>query len=532
MKNLLLENFSNEIYHFTNIVNAAGIMKQNAFFLSATKQGGTDYKLSKDGKLFYLSFTRNKNIDKSQYPVQMNAKLSNFRKFLVRFDIDGKLLNNNEKFEGNPVNYFQQKAEPLLTGNKRSTPYKKCLDFFRKQGLKTFGNNNDEFNIEDLKNLINAKSTEEDRLFSNETKFENLLFYTKSVDILFDETYIYQGDEDMSLPLRQKRYIKNIKSVVQYYSNLGEEWIEKIHFYTNKNDFNKESKSFETMGTINKFLQEKLEEFNNDSEEELSLDNSDIDFLKKSDKYILTDANVNLLAKIVYILAYNNDGIEAIKGKAVNMMNNCGLNGLKISIKNKATKIVENDIDLIECVINEFDMCKDEFETVINSEESNSFAEIKKLFDTIHTSFHPQKLIEIGLYTMYSNWLKKYKSAIDNKLNYLHNELVQNEDKLREFIMSNFRIFKDRFFEGVSINDKLVNSIFNNLIKFNGMSNLVGSLISYYKKQYYHYDEICYFKRTVIKYKNRSIKDIKNRKARYGDLAVLFGNANTANKEL
>ena len=67
-----------------------------------------------------------------------------------------------------------------------------------------------------------------------------------------------------------------------------------------------------------------------------------------------------------------------------------------------------------------------------------------------------------------------------------------------------------------------------------GKSILIDYFVKPYKNEKYHYDELCYFKRSVILYKNKLINQLRGdeRTNRFGDLSVLYNNADTANRKM
>lgn len=90
-KLLVKESLSSVVYHFCSIGKALQICESDVFKLQSVFSAISD-NLSKRGKMFYMSFTR-----------QYNGTLGYSRGKHVRITFDGDMLNQN--FNGKPVDY-------------------------------------------------------------------------------------------------------------------------------------------------------------------------------------------------------------------------------------------------------------------------------------------------------------------------------------------------------------------------------------------------------------------------------------------
>jgi len=117
-KEYLVEALSSQLYHGTNFKNAYHILKDDEFLLSPVVEGDAEYNINR-GKLYFMSFSRNKN---SYF---INGLLQNSTNPVFIFSIDGNKL--QRQFTGAPVQYFSDKHthneyEDRLMSNKSVIP--------------------------------------------------------------------------------------------------------------------------------------------------------------------------------------------------------------------------------------------------------------------------------------------------------------------------------------------------------------------------------------------------------------------------
>jgi len=89
----LNEALSPEVYHFTSIVNAISILKDNRFRLSSALVSSVEQKYVKNDRYFYLSTTRSK---------LGNYGANNY--VMIAFVLDGTKLNHT--YHGFPLEYY------------------------------------------------------------------------------------------------------------------------------------------------------------------------------------------------------------------------------------------------------------------------------------------------------------------------------------------------------------------------------------------------------------------------------------------
>jgi hypothetical protein len=94
----LFESVSRIVYHFTSIPNAAAILTDHRFRLTAAAGTSTERNLS-SGKQYYLSTTRSKVGDYT---------LHQFYKSGLVFELNGEWFNHH--YKGGPVDYWQNKG--------------------------------------------------------------------------------------------------------------------------------------------------------------------------------------------------------------------------------------------------------------------------------------------------------------------------------------------------------------------------------------------------------------------------------------
>lgn len=503
---MLNEALSKNLYHFTTIQGAYNIMRNNVIYLSQTTPNSADSRLSHK-RLFFLSCTRNKNILTSEYPKQQNAQRGGMSKLLVRFWLNGEVFKENGIF-GKPVSFFKEKLSDVLSNsfesNKKSS--KSNLNLFKRQGLEG------DLTKKALTLLANDLDTEEDRIASNSPTIQNFIQYVNSVDVLLD-----------------KAYDNNIKpqSVVYYFQSIPTEWINLIRFYTNTQDFN-------TNGEYHS-LDDLLDEYG-DENKELILTDKEISNLKKLDKTKITTNGLMMLSRAIYTLYYTNEGLDKTKTIARNKMLSYGLNvDITLETKNDGKKN-EEKINLIDGVINLFGDVYDEFQKYSQAE---LVAQPLNAFRTFVTYADKCRFVNIALLQMYSDWLEQYKKQIKHKVKEFATMLENSSEEVLENIIMNYiNIFKKAFQKIIeeyglySLNTMITPKKIKKLVKVLGNSRFVKIFISEYRKEFYHYDEICYFKRSVMMYKNKMISSIRRTPTRLGDLANLYNNADDANKKM
>lgn len=513
------------IFHFTTLRGAYNIMKSDEIFLSPTTPRGADLSVS-DNSYGYLSFTRDGNIQTSQYPLQINSIPNNKDgKLMVRFAVDKKALKTND-FELKQVNFTKQKVESIVrdvkNGQTTSQAFAKKINYFKRLGFTK--NPTDKNFIEDLYKFANGLDTKETRLLSNKFKLKNFSNFVNVVDFLIN-------------PHFEPNY--TMQDIAYYFGKLTK-WTDKIRMFDNVYDFDK-GVGFKTLTDVMS------------GNENYSLTESEKQFLEKNDKNFVSPDGLEHIARVIYYINYNNEGLKAITSRATAMMNKFGLNK-QITITNKKETRVSNLIDEVVAI----------FGQISNAEYSPNrlFVGSQNSFYQIYhqNALKSCKYIKIAIAEMYSDWLKQYTESITKKMKSIYSQLksIHTINELVKFAYDNIYVFenicekyiKDKsnilasylnsLYEGkrgrkpATKPDLL--SIINELLTKINFNEIKKEFIDTYKNNFYHYDEILYFKRSVMMFKNNMITKARREiaygtKQRVGDLAVLYNNAGKANKE-
>lgn len=513
------------IFHFTTLRGAYNIMKSDEMFLSPTTPRGADLSVS-DNSYGYLSFTRDGNIQTSQYPLQINSIPNNKDgKLMVRFAVDKKALKTND-FELKQVNFTKQKVESIVrdvrNGQTTSQSFAKKINYFKRLGFTK--NPTDKNFIEDLYKFANGLDTKETRLLSNKFKLKNFSNFVNVVDFLIN-------------PHFEPNY--TMQDIAYYFGRLTK-WTDKIRLFDNVYDFDK-GVGFKTLTDVMS------------GNENYSLTESEKQFLEKNDKNFVSPDGLEHIARVIYYINYNNEGLKSITSRATEMMNKFGLNK-QITITNKKETRVSNLIDEVVAI----------FGQISNAEYSPNrlFVGSQNSFYQIYhqNALKSCKYIKIAIAEMYSDWLKQYTESITKKMKSIYSQLksIHTINELVKFAYDNIYVFenicekyiKDKsnilasylnsLYEGkrgrkpATKPDLL--SIINELLTKINFNEIKKEFIDTYKNNFYHYDEILYFKRSVMMFKNNMITKARREiaygtKQRVGDLAVLYNNAGKANKE-
>lgn len=502
---LINEALSREIYHFTTISNAFQIMKSNTMNMSQTIPGSTDAKLSHK-RLFFLSTTTDGNILTSQYPKQINNQKAGYLKLLVRFSLNGNAFKQNNIF-GKPVNFFDEKAKTVAKQKKDSlkSSDKSNMNLFAKLGL------GGDFSYGDLKKATKELDTKEERITLDEPTITNFIKYVDSVDVLADKNYDKKIDAT---------------KICETLKELDGAWQSKIRIFLSVDDFNLMSQ----WRTISDILDE------SEDDTELTLTPAEVKKLKGNDDTTIKTAGLKQLATAIYTIAYTSDGLEATKMIAMNQMMSYGL-GCEITIEDSNGKEPTRRGNLIDEVISFFDEIDKSFTTKGSIYTANA---MQQSFRTFSTYAYNCKFVNIALLQMYSDWLKKYTKNVKNMVLKIKNKLeAMSFEEIFNYMMQFFDVFKEMLkLFGISVTysnlEKSAKKISKWIYMAKGKSILIDCFVKSYKNEKYHYDELCYFKRSVILYKNKLINQLRSdeRTNRFGDLSVLYNNADAANRKM
>lgn len=504
---MLNEALSRKIYHFTTIANAFHIMKSNTMNMSKTDPGTTDDKLSHN-RLFYLSTTTNGNILTSQYPQQMNRKNIGYLKLLVRFCLDGDSFKHDGIF-GKPVDFMKEKAKRLTQmkpGSKKKSDIAN-VNFFKELGLP------DNYTQSDLNRIVRKANTDEERLASDKPIIPNFIKYVRFVDVLADTDFDNKLD-----PIK----------IATTLSEVGNNWVGKIRIFLSVEDFNSNG----TWYSIEEIL-----ENNKTDNDELELTDTEIKQLKGSDKSRITTNGLKQLSMAIYTIAVTQDGLETTKNIARGLMSSYGLD-CEIIIEDTKNKQIQRIGILSDEVIDNFD---DIDKTLKSKDAIGMSLSMKQAFRTFSDYAYECKFVNIALLQMYSDWLKKYTKNVKAVVNKIKQQLnSMSFDELFNYMTEYFDIFKNMIetvlgrkvsYSTIKLSAKAIGKW---LYKLKGKSILIDYFIKSYKNEKYHYDELCFFKRSVILYKNRLINKLRGdeRVTRMGDMAVLYNNAGKANDKM
>lgn len=500
---LINEALSKNIYHFTTIGNAFQIMKSNTMNMSKTDPGTTDAQLSHK-RLFYLSTTTNGNILTSQYPKQINSKNIGYLKLLVRFCLDGEEFKRNGIF-GKPVDFMKEKAKraaQVKPGSKKKSD-KANIQFFKDLGL------HDDYTASDLKRFAKEMDTNEERLASDNPTIPNFINYVRFVDVLADTSF--------------DNKINPIK-IANTLSEIGGGWENKIRIFITVEDFNSNGRWYS--------VEELIDEYS-DNIDELELTDDEIKQLKGGEKTRITTKGLRMLSMAIYTISVTSEGLNSTKNVARVMMASYGLD-CDIIIDDKETK--ETRIgNLMDEIIGGFD----EVEKLLATKDSALL--MKQAFRTFSDYTYECKFVNIAILQMYSDWLKKYTKNVKTMVDKIRQQLKSMSfDEVFNYMMGYFDIFK--YMLEIVLGKRISYSTIKQsaraiskwLYMLKGKDVLIDYFMKSYKNEKYHYDELCYFKRSVILYKNKMINKLRGdeRVTRMGDMAVLYNNAGAANKKM
>jgi hypothetical protein len=480
-------------------------MKSNTMNMSQTDPGSTDAKLSHK-RLFFLSTTTDGNILTSQYPKQINSQKAGYMKLLVRFSLNGNAFKENNIF-GKPVNFFKEKAKTVSKQKKDSqrASDKSNMNLFSKFGL------DDTFDTRNLKKITKELDTKEERITSDDPTLTNFIQYVDFVDVLADKNFDKKIDP---------------RKICEALSELNDGWERKIRIFLTVDDFN----SMSQWHTIYDILDETEDNI------ELTLTPSEIKKLKGNDKTTIKTAGLKQLATAIYTIAYSSDGLEATKMVAMNQMMSYGL-GCEITIEDSNGKEPARVGNLVDEVIGCFDEVEKSFTTRGSIYTANA---MQQSFRTFSTYAYNCKFVNIALLQMYSDWLKKYTKNVKNMVLKIKNKLeTMSFEEIFNYMMQFFDVFKEMLkLFGITVTYSNLKTSAKKISKWiymaKGKSILIDYFVKSYKNEKYHYDELCYFKRSVIMYKNKLINQLRGdeRTNRFGDLSVLYNNADAANRKM
>lgn len=508
----------NYIYHFTDFSSALKIMKSDEMFLSRTTPSSVDLDLS-DQKLTYLSFTRDGNIQTSQYPTQINSQATT-TKINVRFVVDKEVIKTIGTLKD--VDFHMQKARDIIKlknrGVENTVPYQKKLNFFKKYGLK------DDFTDEELLDLAKSLGTEESRFMNDKSSIKDFSNYVVNVDFLINPFYYSNFD---------------ILGASRMLSTLTK-WKNKIRIFTDANDFD-ERENFQSIEDV---LSGKEEKLTKEEEKEL---------MRISDNY-MNEKTLIAISKLFYVIAYSSKGFEYTLKNAKRILTNLFGNST-IRITASRGKAYGESTILKDAILD----CFDSIGHDLNFDSVNTiFVDTKNIFVQLSQNLATCRFVLAKVIDAYSDWLKKYKNSVDRKARELYNELntfsLNNIAQIVNFASKNIYIFElickkylpketdlltsylNAMTEGRRPKPRMsLIQLINELLKIIGIENLKKELESTYMNNKYHYDELIYFKRSVMLYKNNFItkvrKDIGSTYSRVGDLAVLYNNAEKASDE-
>ena len=405
---------------------------------------------------------------------------------MVRFAVDKKALKTNN-FELKQVNFTKQKVESIVrdvkNGQTTSQAFAKKINYFKRLGFTK--NPTDKNFIEDLYKFANGLDTKETRLLSNKFKLKNSSNFVNVVDFLIN-------------PHFEPNY--TMQDIAYYFGKLTK-WTDKIRMFDNVYDFDK-GVGFKTL----------------------------TDVMSGNENYSLTESEKQFLEK-------NDKNLKAITSRATAMMNKFGLNK-QITITNKKETRVSNLIDEVVAI----------FGQISNAEYSPNrlFVGSQNSFYQIYhqNALKSCKYIKIAIAEMYSDWLKKYTESITKKMKsiysdniYVFENICEKYIKDKSNILASYlnSLYEEKRGRKSATNPDLL-SIINELLTKINFNEIKKEFIDTYKNNFYHYDEILYFKRSVMMFKNNMITKARREiaygtKQRVGDLAVLYNNAGKANKE-
>lgn len=544
---------SDKLYHFTKFENCYQILYYNSLVLS-TPNAGFETELIDDYRN-YASFTNNGNIETSSYPQQQTRFFEG--NVNSRIVIDKKIIDYVKDSKFHDIQYKLEKAKKVISGIRR----KKTKDREFKSTIQIFINMNFEFpdNLEDLSEAeINDL---EKRLyrFSMDWDEEETRLLTKTNPLIKD---VYQYIINVDFVCEKKYSTKyTMEKMAKALSKLPnyDLWKDKIRFFQTASDMDNEINAIS--------VEEILEKVSNE------LTDDDIDFIKKYEDVRISKTDIGNLATILYIVSYTNKGIERIKNKIKTLLDKYKLADVDIVIvvddkdtKSKTRTKTKLGIEILSQID---DIHVDYSQLISRGDTINLFQHGNSIFGRLTNKVKNAKFILAQICTIYNKWLDKYQDKMNSEVSNLKNDLNGvlsigggvNRHKLISFAKKYtyvfYKIFKGelespifrQFTDYVSGNinnineDKevrpsidfsttmgFVNSVMY-LLNFMGFNKIKNKIIDEFKQEVYRADELIYFKKSVMVYKNKNISEIKSLRERFGDLAKIKNNADVANSE-
>lgn len=503
------DNIPDVLYHFTTKTSARNIILYNFISLSSpTKKSATDSKINNSfGYYNHLSFTTDGNILTSPYPNQDTGKKESVN---VRFSVMTEQLKQH-KFILKHIRYSDFKANRIISylnaGNQPNCPaFRNMVKYFIDRGVKPDYENLNNFK-QDLYNKAKELDQKEVRIVSNRTSIQNFSNYVINVDFLLDD--INGNDVIKSLNWPQIR----------------REWGTKIRFFTNKQDFDDRT-NFTTLE-------------NYEQTDDWQHDDDDIE---------LTETTLSALATIFYCISYTSDGIDAIKKRANEYLSKTCFGHVYCSIDYDDGYSSDHETNL-------------KYEVLKAIEEKNTiYSNGNKLYDDAKTAFNriaeylaKYRFILLDVTDMYIRWLKRYNKSVNNKIRKIKNDLnnvrLNNYEDLLKFSKKYTFVVKKLFstklgfakakafmqsFDLLEARNRLtLFDLFKELFSIIPVSEFKKYILDTYANNIYHINELINFKSSVVKYRNNILTQIQTGQGRnnFGDLAILYNNADTANRE-
>lgn len=507
------------IYHFTDFKSALKIMKSDEIYLSRTMPSSVDLLLS-DNSFTYLSFTRNGNIQTSQYPLQIN-QTETPKKINVRFTVEKEALKQIGSLK--KVDFHLQKAADILDlkamGMENSTAYKKKIEFFKKYGLR------DDFTREELIDLAKKMGTEESRFTNDKSSIKDFSNYVTYVDFLINPFFYQKFD---------------IFGVSRMLSTMPK-WKSKIRIFTEADDFDNR----ENFQTVEDVLSGKEETLTKEEEREL---------LKISDNYI-NEKTLIAISKLFYLICYSSKGFDTTVGNAERLLSRL-FGNTEIRITSAKEKEYGEHSPIKDAILEWFGEIGGNLGF---GEINNLFTETKNIFSQLSQNLATCRFVLAKIIDAYSDWLRRYKKSVDRKLFELQNEMnalmPNNIAQIIDFARRNVYVFEIICKKYLPKEKELITQYLNALLEYRkpkqrmslaqilsellgllGFDRLKREIKTTYEKDVYHYFELLFFKRSVMLYKNNFITKVRktigdSTFSKVGDLAVLYNNAEKANQE-
>jgi len=231
--NDLFESVSSIVYHFTSLPNAAEILKNNHFRLTASSGTKTERDLAR-GKEYYLSTTRSKVGDYT---------LHQFHKSGLVFELNGDWF--NQRYKGGPVDYWGKNSGRYY-GQGIQGRYSEMEDrVFSNEPYIPFPKNPKEL-IKSIHILWQMKPTETQL---NEY-LRTILIRAKQLSIPY---YIYEGEHEFVLQDTRRAINIDINKLVNpEIKKFGDNWprtekdwfkgYREVYFAKDKDSLSKEGK--------------------------------------------------------------------------------------------------------------------------------------------------------------------------------------------------------------------------------------------------------------------------------------------------